>query len=186
MLLARARALAVDLPNVAIQEADGRSLPFEAASFDVVILDLTLLHIPGPERVLGEAYRVLRPAGWLGAFDGYYATTTVAVGDRDPPQRCADAMIANPVNDRWLMRRLPALVCTADAEIVIVRSHSYLEAGEGGYLLTVVDGDADLLRATCQIGDDLAGALEDEARRRSAGSFFGHVAYASLIERRPA
>lgn len=52
---------------------------------------------------------------------------------------------------------------------------------------TVVDRGADLLRASGQIGDELAAALKAEARRRvEAGAFFGHIACASLAARRPA
>ena len=34
-LLDKARALAVDLPNIRFEEADGRALPFQADSFDI-------------------------------------------------------------------------------------------------------------------------------------------------------
>lgn len=64
-LLSKARDLAADLPNVNFWEADGRSLPFEDETFDVVVFDSTLSHVPGPERALVEALRVLHPgAGW--------------------------------------------------------------------------------------------------------------------------
>jgi ubiquinone/menaquinone biosynthesis C-methylase UbiE len=53
-----------------------------------------------PDRALAEVFRVLRPDGWLAAFDGDYATTTVALGDHDPLQVCVDAMMASSVNDR--------------------------------------------------------------------------------------
>jgi ubiquinone/menaquinone biosynthesis C-methylase UbiE len=62
-LLNRARELASDLSNVSFQEADGRSLPFEDAAFDVVVFDSTLSHVPDPKRALAEAFRVLRPGG---------------------------------------------------------------------------------------------------------------------------
>jgi SAM-dependent methyltransferase len=184
-LLVRARTLASDLANVEFQEADGRSLPFATAAFDVVVFDSTLSHVPGAERALAEAHRVLRSGGWLAIFDGDYATTTVALGDHDPLQRCADAMMAASVNDRWLVRRLPDLVGAAGFEVLGFRSHGYAEAGEGGYLLTVIERGADLLCAAGQIGDDLAAELKAEARRRSAaGTFFGHIAYGSLTARK--
>ena len=85
-LLSRAREMAANLHNVTFQEADARALPFEEATFDVVVFDSTLTHVPGPERALAEAFRVLRPSGYLAAFDGDYATTTVASGDHDPLQ----------------------------------------------------------------------------------------------------
>jgi ubiquinone/menaquinone biosynthesis C-methylase UbiE len=121
-LLSRARDLAVGLPNVTFQEADGRALPFADQTFDVVVFDSTLSHVPYPERALAEAFRVLRPQGWLAAFDGDYATTTVALGDHDPLQACADAMMANSVHDRWLVRHLPALVRGRGFEIVRLRA----------------------------------------------------------------
>jgi hypothetical protein len=53
-------------------------------------------------------------------------------------------------------------------------------------MLTVVDRGVDLIRASGQIGVDLASALKAEARQRvAAGSFFGHIAYASLTARKP-
>jgi ubiquinone/menaquinone biosynthesis C-methylase UbiE len=119
-LLSKARELAADLPNITFQEADGRSLPFEDETFDVVVFDSTLTHVPGPEVALAEAFRVLRTLGWLATFDGNYATTTVALGDHDPLQACVDAMMANSVNDRWLGRRYPRSCAVATS-----KSHAF-------------------------------------------------------------
>ena len=82
-LLEKARVAAADLPNVSFQEGDGRSLPFDGEMFDVVTSDSMLSHVPGPERAIGEAFRVLRAGGCLAVFDGDYATTTVALADHD-------------------------------------------------------------------------------------------------------
>ena len=106
-LLDRARDLA---PDIRFEQADARSLPFADGSFDLVVFDSTLSHVPEPERALAEAARVLRPGGWLAAFDGDYATTTVALGDHDPLQICVEAMMANSLTDRRVMRRLSTLV----------------------------------------------------------------------------
>jgi ubiquinone/menaquinone biosynthesis C-methylase UbiE len=185
-LLTIARELAADLPSVTFLEADGRSLPFGDDSFDVVVFDSTLCHVPNPELALAEAFRVLRPQGWLAAFDGDYATTTVALGEQDPLQACADVTMANSVNDRWLIRRLPAMARTAGFEVLGSRSHGFVETTEGGYMLTVIDRGADILHATGVISVDAAAALKAEARRRvESGAFFGHIAYASLTARKP-
>ncbi len=183
VFLAKAREMTLELPNITFQEADGRALPFEDATFDVVVFDSTLSHVPESERALAEATRVLRPGGFLAAFDGDYATTTVALGDHDPLQVCADATMANSVTDRWLMRRLPALVAATGLDVQSFRSHGFVEtSGGGGYMLTVVERGADILHAGGQIGAETAVALKAEARRRvAAGAFFGHIAYASLV-----
>jgi hypothetical protein len=53
-------------------------------------------------------------------------------------------------------------------------------------MLSVVDRGADILHAPGAIAQETAGALKAEARRRvEAGTFFGHIAYASLTARKP-
>jgi SAM-dependent methyltransferase len=186
-LVERARELAGDLPSVRYEQADARSLPFGGGSFDAVVFDSALTHIPSPEQALAEAFRVLRPGGRLGIFDGDYATATVALGDHDPLQRRVDATMAASVTDRRLVRRLPALVRAAGFEVGRFRSHGFVETGDSAYMLTVVDRGADLLRARDELGDGAAAELKAEARRRvEAGTFFGHIAYAGLVGSRPA
>lgn len=185
-LVEKARELAKNLPGVDFHEADGRSLPFDAASFDVVVFDSTLSHLTAPERALSEAFRVLRPSGWLAAFDGDYATTTVALGDNDPLQTCVDAMMASSVHDRWVMRKASALASGCGFEAIRFRSHGFAETTGSAYMLSVIDRGADILRASGRVGEDLAERLKTEARRRvDAGMFFGHIAYASLTARKP-
>lgn len=186
LFLSKARELGSGLVNLSFEVADGRSLPFEGKTFDVVVYHTALCHIPGPERTLAEGLRVLRPGGWVAIFDGDYATTAVAAGDFDPLQTCADAAIAGLVHDRLLVRRLPTLVRSAGFEVVRVRSHGYVETSEPSYMLTLIDRGADFLVSSRRIGAECAAALKAEARRRvQSHEFFGHIAYFSLIGRRP-
>jgi ubiquinone/menaquinone biosynthesis C-methylase UbiE len=185
-LLEKAAELAAGLDSVAFQQADARSLPFEDDTFDVVVFDSTLTHVPGPERALAEAFRVLRPAGQLAVFDGDYSTVTVALGDHDPVQACVDAMVAGSVTDRWLVRRLPAMARDAGFEVASIRSHGFVEITGADYMLSIVDRGADLLSSNGELSADSALGLKAEARRRvEAGTFFGHIAYLSLVARRP-
>jgi SAM-dependent methyltransferase len=185
-LLEKGRTAAADMPNVSFREGDGRSLPFEGTMFDVVTADSVLSHVPEPERAVEETFRVLRAGGYLAVFDGDYATTTVALGDHDPLQVCVDAMMANSVTDRRIMRRLTNVVAACGFETVSFRSFGFAEIGNDGYMLTVVDRGADILCGQGYIGEETAAALKEEARRRlRAGRFFGHIAYAGLIARKP-
>ena len=94
-------------------------------------------------------------------------------------------MMAHSVNDRWLMRRLPALVRECGFEIESFRSHGYSETAGGGYMLSIIDRGADILQSSGMIGEQSASRLKSEARSRvESGTFFGHIAYASLIARR--
>ena len=186
ILLERARALAADAGNLSFREADGRALPFADAAFDAVVFHTTLCHVPEPERALVEAHRVLRPGGWLAVFDGDYATLTLALGDADPLQACAEAVKARFIHDQWLVRRLPALVRCGGFAVATFRSYGYAQVEEPTYLLTIVDRGADALAGSGLIGAELAEALKTEARRRAeAGCFFGHIAFASLTARKP-
>lgn len=185
VFLATARKLATGLPNLTFIEGDSRSIPCAAESFDVVIFHTTLSHVPRPETALEEAFRVLRPGGSLAVFDGNYTTTTLASGEFDPLQACADAAMAALVHDRWLIQRLPALVRNAGFVIVKQRSLGIVETHEPDYMLTIADRGADVLAAEGRIGSGLAQALKDEARRRiAAGGFFGSIAYGSLVARK--
>jgi ubiquinone/menaquinone biosynthesis C-methylase UbiE len=181
----RARRLAAGLDGVSFVQGDGRSAPFEDASFDAVVCHTVLCHVPGPERVLAEARRLTVPGGRLAVFDGDYATTTVALSDHDPLQTCVEAMMASSVNDRWIARRLPQLARAAGFVIAGFRSHGFIDT-EGCYMLTIVDRGADMLSASGRIGEAAAASLKAEARRRvEAGTFFGHIAYASLVACKP-
>ena len=137
--------------------------------------------------MLTEAHRVTVAGGLLALFDGDYATPTVATGDHDPLQACADAAMAALVHDRRLVRRLPELTRAAGYELIRVRSHGYTETTQPEYMLTIIDRGADALVANGQTGPGTAEALKAEARHRvDDGTFFGHIAYTTVIARKPA
>ena len=185
-LIERARELSADFSNVTYREGDGELLSIDDETFDVVVFDSVLCHMTAPDRALGEAFRVLAPLGRLAVFDGDYATTTVAVGNHDPLQTCVEAMMAESLQDRWLVRRLPALVRGPGYEVTNFQSHGFVDVFDGAYMLTIVDRGADMLAADGRIDRALAAGMKAEARRRVAEhSFFGHIAYASLTARKP-
>jgi SAM-dependent methyltransferase len=187
LFVARARQLAGGLSIVSFQEADGRSLPFADDTFDAVVFHTTVCHVPEPEVMPHEAVRVLRPGGCLAAFEGDYATATRATRAGDPLEACAEAFREQFVHDPWLVRRLAALVRAAGVQIECVRSYGYVETSKPGFMLfSWVDLGADALVASRRIGTDMAAALKAEARRRVAsGEYFGHIAYMSLVARKP-
>jgi SAM-dependent methyltransferase len=55
--------------NVELVEADGRSLPFGTATFDLAATARTLHHTTRPELVIAELARVVRPGGTLLVVD---------------------------------------------------------------------------------------------------------------------
>jgi SAM-dependent methyltransferase len=186
VFVARAGELAAGLGNTSFEEGDGRALRFGDGGFDVVVCHTVLCHVPEPERVLAEAFRVLRPGGTVAVCDGDYATTTVALGEADPLQDCIEAVKAEFLNDPWLVRRLPALLRSAGFELRGSRSHGYLQTDQPAYMLTLVDRGADALASRGRIGPELCASLKAEARRRAeADEFYGFIGFASFIARKP-
>lgn len=61
---ARAQAQ-VEQVSLSLIHGDAQQLPFETASFDVVLCTDVLVHVPEPAGVIAEIARVLRPDGWL-------------------------------------------------------------------------------------------------------------------------
>lgn len=185
VLIAKAREIARDLTNVSFEEGDGSGLPIDDASFDAVVVHRVLSHVPNPEGVLAEAYRVIRPGGWLALFDGGYATITVATGAQDPLQACVAAFAPAYINDPWVVRRFPQMVADAGFADAQIRSHGYVQVAEPEYMLSIVARGADALVACGRVSAALGEALKAEARHRAAtGTFFGHIAYASLTARK--
>jgi hypothetical protein len=141
--------------------------------------------VPGPEAVLAEAHRVLRPGGWLGVCDGDSSTATLSTGELDPLQVCVAAFVEGFVHDRWMVRRMSGLAAGAGFEVSPLRSYGLVETSKPGLTLSWVDRGADLLAGRGQIGRELAAALKAEAQRRAETQvFFGYMAYASMVARK--
>lgn len=182
VMLEKARALRGSIANLSFQEGDGQALNFDDKTFDVVVLHTLLTHIPDPEAVISETYRVLRPAGWIAIYDGDYETITISNHPQDPLGTCVENFKESFINDLYIVRKLSLLVTSGGFRIIRFDSHSYVETSEPDYLLTIVDRGADTLVTSGSIGEGLAAALKAEARRRiERGEFFGHLAYASII-----
>ncbi|AWN40314.1 class I SAM-dependent methyltransferase [Methylobacterium durans] len=89
-LLDRARErAAADRLTIAFQEADAEALPFEAASFDVVLSTFGVMFTPDQDRAASELLRVCRTGGRIGLAnwtpDGFIGQIFKAIGKHVPP-----------------------------------------------------------------------------------------------------
>jgi SAM-dependent methyltransferase len=78
-------------PAITFDQGDAEALPYADASFDAVVSNFGIHHVPSPAAALRQALRVLRPGGWL-AFS-IWATPTENIPWKlvqDAVARCGD------------------------------------------------------------------------------------------------
>jgi len=68
-------------PNLKFEEGDAQQLSFPDESFDRVVMNFGILHLPYPQKAIAEAYRVLKPGGKYGftSWGGINESPTVKV-----------------------------------------------------------------------------------------------------------
>lgn len=64
-LLNEAKKLLEKKKNLVFRQGVGESIPFRRQSFDLVLMVRVLHHLQRPEKTIKEAYRVLKPGGFL-------------------------------------------------------------------------------------------------------------------------
>lgn len=186
LMVEAAKARHRDLEGLSFRVGDAKATGLESASQDLVVLHTLLIHCPGPEEVLAEAFRILRPGGALTVFDEDPPSVTAQIADHDPFRPVVDNLLRAYVHDRWLVRRAPALLAASGFEILERDGHLYLPAIDSPYFLTIIDRGADTLVEEGVIGPSFAEGIREEARRRVAErSFFGSIAFVSIVARKP-
>lgn len=68
-MISEAGLMNQDKPNVSLTCADGEKLPFSDGFFSAARSIRTLQHVPNPEKVIREMYRVVRPGGKVVVLD---------------------------------------------------------------------------------------------------------------------
>jgi ubiquinone/menaquinone biosynthesis C-methylase UbiE len=71
--VAKRKAESLSITNVEFRVGDGYSLPYDDQAFDVVLLFNVLHFVKEPTALLHEAYRLLRPSGYLVSATDCYA-----------------------------------------------------------------------------------------------------------------
>ncbi|MEO0682930.1 MAG: methyltransferase domain-containing protein, partial [Pseudomonadota bacterium] len=185
VMVEAARARHADLPALRFEVGDAKATGLPDASQDLVAMHTLLIHCPGPEEALAEARRILKPGGALTVFDEEPISVTAATAEHDPMAPVIARLIEAYVHDRWLVRRLPALLSAAGFEASSREGHLYLPDPGSAYFRSIIDRGADVLLADGTIGEALAEGLRAEARRRAdEGRGYGAISFVSLVARK--
>ena len=128
LALAKAKAASAGAA-VRFEHADAENLPFDAASFDLVITRHVLWTLPHPEAAVSEWIRVLRPGGRLAVIDGH---SLVAPGQEQSSSARRSAEYA-PIGDQ-----LPFLRGKPQADIEALFQAKGLTAVGGDPLADVI------------------------------------------------
>ncbi len=69
LMVEKAKSLLHDSPSFTFEQMDIQNIPYDSNSFDIVIANHMLYHVPDQEKALAQVYRVLKAGGH------FYATT---------------------------------------------------------------------------------------------------------------
>lgn len=186
VMVARAQKSFGDDDRLSFEIGDAKNTGFENETFDLVLMHTLLCHVPGPEDVVQEAFRLLKPGGVLAVCDGDYSTATTQIADFDPLDQLIRFMIDQNVTNLWIMRQISGILADVGFRLGARTGHGYVAEDEATYFLTVIDRGADRMVEEGLLFVETAEALKSEARNRvSANTFFGFMSYVSQIAVRP-
>ena len=80
--------------RIRYEQGDAFTIPYPAASFDLVVCRHMSQAVPDFPRVLDEFTRVLKPDGWLHLLSEDYGMLHMRVGDRDPDRFWNEVVLA--------------------------------------------------------------------------------------------
>jgi ubiquinone/menaquinone biosynthesis C-methylase UbiE len=128
LALARRRAVPEGAAPVAYFAGGAGALPFEDASFDVVVATQVYEYVPDMPQALAEAHRVLRPNGCLAVLDTDWDSIVWRCSDDERMRRVLAAWDEH-LADPHLPRRLSGLMRDAGFEVTQRTTIPLLNAG---------------------------------------------------------
>jgi ubiquinone/menaquinone biosynthesis C-methylase UbiE len=151
-MLAEARANLAGAQPFAFEQADAQAIPFADASFDAVIANHMLYHVPDRAKAFAEIRRVLRPTG------RFYAATN---GEAHLQEMHDLINQFDPTIELW--NRTTFRLEGAAAELAPYFSHVLLHRYESA--LVVTEAEPLVAFVASMVGAELAGARRAEFTR---------------------
>ncbi len=180
-LISEAKKLAGRFLNLEFEVGNGTALRFADDSIDSVVMHTVLSHVPLPEQLLQEAFRVLRAGGKLVVCDADFVKSSIGNFDGDPLDSCAQYFIRNFVTHPYLISEIRKYAEHAGFDIEDFRIDSRAMTNTDGGLGWIKMSANHMLERGI-IGEELAGSLASEyIRRKDAGTLYGHQPFGTLV-----
>lgn len=172
-MLARARRRCADLPQVDFAEAGAEALPEGDARFDAAVCTQVLLYVPEVAAALAEMHRVLKPGGRVVIIETDWRGTVLGSADDALTRRVLAGWDAAVPSPNLPVRLIPLL---RDQGFAAVRVEAFPIVNTGRAGTISEDMFVQLAEYAVERGavtaEEVAGWLDDLARRDAEGSYF--------------
>jgi ubiquinone/menaquinone biosynthesis C-methylase UbiE len=172
--------------RVEFQVGDSRSLELNDSSFDVVIAHTLISHLPDPDTLVEEMKRLAKPGGYIGIFDGDYASLTFSHPDPKLGKAMDELIIQSIVTQPRILRQLPLLLANAGLDFEKAFSNVVSDVSKADFWASAVESMRKLLPAAKAMTTEDADAWANARNQESVdGTFFASSNYYSYVARKP-
>ena len=169
-----------DYNNLSFFVTDGKVNPLEDGAVDNVIFHTVLSHVPEPNLLVAEAYRLLRSGGKMVICDADFSKATLKCCPDDPLAIASASFVRSHVTDPHLLKKIKPLISDVGFKIEHFEVTSRVVTGNGMRMWVEAAGKGMLERN--EIGSTLADALLAEYDRRVQNeTLYGFLPFFTFI-----
>lgn len=168
--------------TVEFRAGDSHTLKIQDGEFDAVVAHTLFSHVDDPRTVLKEMLRAVKSGGFIGIFDGDYASLTFATDDPAEGKVTDEAIIGAVVTNPRVMRQMPQLLREANVQLIASFPYVVAEMGRADFWEPLIKSLVKLLpKAGAMTETGAADWAAAMFRRSEQGTFFGASNYYGYV-----
>jgi ubiquinone/menaquinone biosynthesis C-methylase UbiE len=172
---------AENFENLSFRMGSALELPFQAGSFDRVLVTQVLLHIPNPWTALAEMKRVLTPSGLMCISEIDWGTLVVQTSDNELGRRFSD-LACRELRNGLIIRELPGQLRQLGFNHILIRPEVEVAQNLDAFYTWFVEPSLKHFKQMGAFSEAEADAfltdLEERARR---GRYFSSRTYYTVL-----